>query len=388
MNAATTPIIGHALRAQFLLDPDVTYLNHGSAGACPRPVFEAYQRWQLELERQPIDFLGRRGPGLMREARVSLAAYLHTDPGNLIYVTNATTGVNLVAHSLALGPGDAVLTTDHEYGAVDRMWEFICRKTGAQYVRHPIPVPVASAEALVESFWGAVTPRTRVISLSHVTSPTSLILPVADICRRARAAGILTVIDGAHAPGQIPVDLDALGADFYAGNCHKWMCAPKGSAFLFARPEHHHMVEPLIISWEWADESVFVRLNQAQGTRDIAAFLAVPAAIDFMRAHDWESVRAACHALANETLQRITGWYSLTPLSTSPAWFAQMVSIPLPAGDLKDIANRFYSEHRIEVPIFHWRGQNLMRVSVQGYNTREDLDRLVDTVVRLMPREP
>ncbi len=374
------------LRSQFLLDPNVIYLNHGSAGACPRPVFEAYQRWQLELERQPVDFLGRRAPGLLREARASLAAYLHTEPGNLIYVTNATTGVNLVAHSLALRPGDEILTTDHEYGAIDRTWAFICRKTGAQYVRCPIPVPVTSAEAFVDAFWAAVTPRTRVISISHITSPTSLIFPVAAICRRAREAGILTVIDGAHAPGQIPVDLETLQADFYAGNCHKWMCAPKGSGFLYARAEHHHMVEPLIVSWEWQDESVFVRVNQSQGTRDIAAFLAVPAAIEFMRANDWNAVRTRCHDLADEILQRVTGGYGLEPVSANADWFAQMVSVPLPSCDLPNITKRLYSEHRIEVPIFAWNGRNLMRVSVQGYNTRDDLETLYATLSALIQR--
>ncbi len=374
------------LRSQFLLDPNVIYLNHGSAGACPRPVFEAYQRWQLELERQPVDFLGRRAPGLLREARASLAAYLHTEPGNLIYVTNATTGVNLVAHSLALRPGDEILTTDHEYGAIDRTWAFICRKTGAQYVRCPIPVPVTSAEAFVDAFWAAVTPRTRVISISHITSPTSLIFPVATICRRAREAGILTVIDGAHAPGQIPVDLETLQADFYAGNCHKWMCAPKGSGFLYARAEHHHMVEPLIVSWEWQDESVFVRVNQSQGTRDIAAFLAVPAAIEFMRANDWNAVRTRCHDLADEILQRVTGGYGLEPVSANADWFAQMVSVPLPSCDLPNITKRLYSEHRIEVPIFAWNGRNLMRVSVQGYNTRDDLETLYATLSALIQR--
>lgn len=377
----------NALRSQFLLDPNVTYLNHGSAGACPRPVFDVYQRWQLELEREPVDFLGRRAPGLLREARTSLAAYLHTDPGNLIFVTNATTGVNLVAHSLALRPGDEILTTDHEYGAIDRTWEFICRKTGAQYVRHPVALPVTTPAALVDSFWDAVTPRTRVISISHITSPTSLIFPVAALCRRAREAGILTVIDGAHAPGQIPVDLDALGADFYTGNCHKWMCAPKGSAFLYARPQHQHLVEPLVVSWEYADDSAFVRLNQWQGTRDIAAYLAVPVVIEFMQTHDWDAVRAQCHERARALRARVAAWYGCPPLSPdTPEWYAQMVSIPLPACAADVLARRLYEERRIEAPIFHWHDRNLMRVSVQGYNTPADLDTLFNALTELLPR--
>ena len=385
LQPAEATLTNPQLRAQFMLDPDIIYLNHGSAGACPKPVFEAYQRWQVELERQPTDFLMRRAKVLLSEARARLADYVHTAPGNLIFVTNATTGVNLVAHSLALGPGDEILTTDHEYGAVDRTWEFICRKTGAEYVRYNIPLPVPPADALVDLFWQAVTPRTRVISISHITSPTALILPVAEICQRARAAGVLTVIDGAHAPGQITVDLDALGADFYTGNCHKWMCAPKGSAFVYARPPVQDRVEPLIVSWECADESAFVRLNQWQGTRDIAAFLAVPDAIAFMEAHNWEAVRAACHALAVDLLQRVATHFGLEPLSpASPTWFSQMVSVPLPPCD-DDLNARLYERYRIEVPIFHWHEQYLARVSVQGYNTPDDLDRLFSALTELLP---
>jgi isopenicillin-N epimerase len=240
-----------ALKSQFLLDPDIAFLNHGSFGACPKPVFEAYQRWQLELERQPVEFLGRRFTALMRTAREKLAAYLHTAADNIVYVPNATVGVNIVARSLRLQPGDEILTTDHEYGAIDRTWRFICEKTGAALRTVPIPVPLPEAQTLVETLWAQVTPRTRVIALSHITSPTALIFPVKEICHRARAAGILTVIDGAHAVGQLPLALDDMGVDFYTSNCHKWLMAPKGSAFLYARPEAQSLVEPLVVSWGW-----------------------------------------------------------------------------------------------------------------------------------------
>jgi isopenicillin-N epimerase len=209
------------LSSLFLLDPTVVYLNHGGYGACPRPVFEEYQRWQLELERQPTLFFSTRVTELLKQARTRLAAYLSTTPDNLIFVTNATTGGNYIAQSMNLQPGDEVLTTDHEYGAMDRLWEFVCRQAGACYVRQPLPLPLTSAEEVVETLWRAVTPHTHVIFMSHVTSPTALILPVEEVCRRAREAGILTVIDGAHAPGQIPVNVEAIGADFYTGNCHK-----------------------------------------------------------------------------------------------------------------------------------------------------------------------
>ncbi len=204
----------------FLLRPDIIFLNHGSFGACPRPVFDEYQRWQRELERQPVEFLGRRFDGLLRAAREPLAQYVNCDPDELVYVPNATTGLNIVARSLALQPGDEILSTDHEYGALERTWTFLAEKTGAVYRRQPIPVPVTTADEFIERFWSGVTPRTRVIFLSHLTSPTALIFPVQELCRRAREVGILSIVDGAHTVGQIPLDLTALGADFYSSNCH------------------------------------------------------------------------------------------------------------------------------------------------------------------------
>jgi isopenicillin-N epimerase len=209
-------------RSLFLLDPNVVFLNHGSFGATPRPVFEKYQWWQQELERQPVEFLGRRFNDVMRAARAALAAYVHTDADNLVYAPNATTALNIVARSLPLQPGDGIISTDHEYGALDRTWQFLCRKTGAVYQPVLIPLPVTTTEDFIEQVWARVTPHTRVLFLSHITSPTALIFPIQELCRRARAAGITSIIDGAHAVGQIPLDMGAIGADFYASNAHKW----------------------------------------------------------------------------------------------------------------------------------------------------------------------
>jgi isopenicillin-N epimerase len=206
-----------------LLDPDVVFLNHGSFGACPRPVFEEYQRWQRELERQPVEFLARRYPKLVEQAKTPLAAELGARPDDLVFVPNATAGMNVVARSLELGPGDEVLATTDEYGAVDYLWEYVCGRTGATFVRHS----VESGPMLVDDLWAAVTPRTRAISVSHITSATALRFPVEEICRRARAEGLLAIVDGAHAPGQVAVDLASLGADFYSGNCHK-KCVKRG----------------------------------------------------------------------------------------------------------------------------------------------------------------
>src|SRR3954447_9285533 len=266
---------------QFLLRPGISFLNHGSFGACPRPVFDTYQGWQRKLEEQPVEFLGRQINTLLAKARAPLAAYLGTQADNLVYVPNATYGVNIVARSLELAAGDEVLATNHEYGACDRAWRFVCERRGVRYSNQPIALPVESEEAVIEQLWAGVTDRTKVIFLSHITSPTALIFPLAAICRRAREHGIMTVIDGAHAPGQIDLALDELGADFYTGNCHKWLCAERASGFLYARPELQNMLDPLVISWGWEAavprESQFLDYFEWPGTHNPASYLATPA---------------------------------------------------------------------------------------------------------------
>src|SRR3972149_4609479 len=229
----------------FLLDPEVIFLNHGSFGACPKTVFEVYQNWQRELERQPVEFLGRRIADLLAEARTQLAAYLGVESDEVVCFSNPTMAINMVARSLDLHPGDEVLASDHEYGALDRTWRFICRQKGAKYIQQPISLPITSQEDVIKTIWQGVSKQTRVIFISHITSPTALVFPVEEICHRARTAGILTIVDGAHAPGQIQLDLDTIGADFYAGACHKWLCAPKGAGFLFARRSAQSRLPPL-----------------------------------------------------------------------------------------------------------------------------------------------
>ncbi len=368
----------------FLLDPSVTFLNHGSYGACPQPVFEVYQRWQRELERQPVEFLGRRVGGLLDAARASLAAYLNCPPSDLVFVPNATSGVNIAARSLDLQPGDEILTTEHEYGACTYTWQHACERTGAILVEQSISLPFTTPEAFVDSFWAGVTPRTRVIYLSHITSPTALIFPVAAICARARAAGIITVIDGAHAPGQIPLDLAEIGADFYTGNCHKWMCTPKGSAFLVVRPEYQAQTESVIVSWGWGEGATYISRNQQQGTSDPAAYLSVPAGIDFLAAHDWGNVQTRCHDLGVELREQIVSLTGCEPIS-SESWFAQMFAAPLPPCDPEEIKHRLYDDYRIEVPVLTWGDRQYVRVSLQGYNTREDGERLLGALRELLP---
>jgi isopenicillin-N epimerase len=341
------------------------------------------------LERQPVDFIGRRAGDLLRAAREALAGYVGADADDVVYVTNATTGLNAVARSLRLQPGDEVLGTDHEYGALDRTWRFVCRKHGAQYIRQPAPLPLDPAH-VADAIWAGATPRTRVLFLSHITSPTALIFPIAELIRRAREAGIITVIDGAHAPGQVPLDLRALGADFYSGNCHKWMCAPKGSAFLYARREAQHWLEPLVVSWGWESErpgpARFVDEQQWQGTRDYAAYLAVPAAIQFMAEHDWPRVQSDCRELVRYARARaaeLTGQPPVVP--DSPDCFAQMAVLPLPPCDADALHRRLLDEYHIEIPAVKWNGRQFLRLSIQGYNTRAEVDALVNALEVVLP---
>jgi isopenicillin-N epimerase len=360
------------VRGDFLLDPEVAYLNHGSYGACTREVFEEYQRFQVELEREPTDFFTRKAmhgfwgggeaPGWLDDARASLASFVGARADDLVFCPNATSGLNAVIRSLDLSPGDEVLTTDHEYGAITRTWAF----AGAELV-------VCEPEELVSR----IGPKTRAVSVSHITSPTALVFPVAEICSSARERGVLALVDGAHAPGQVPVDLGALGADAYAGNCHKWLCAPKGAGFLWARPEHQEWIAPLVVSWGYREDADFATRHGWQGTRDISAYLAIPKAIEVHAGFDL--VRAK--SLADRAEERLLELgYPRVPGEPAPF----MRAVELPPGDPDELWQRLYDEHGVEVPVYEWAGRRLLRVSIAPYNDEEDVERLAAGLVALL----
>jgi isopenicillin-N epimerase len=385
------------MREQFLLDPALTFLNHGSYGACPKPVFDDYQRWQREMERNPVVFLGRRSAALLAQARDTLALYLGADNEDLVFISNATTGVNAVARSFALQAGDEVLGTNLEYGACDATWRLACAAQGASYRRVAIPLPF-EPERFVERMLAALTPRTRLVFVSHITSQTALIFPVAELCAALRERGIASCIDGAHAPGQVPLDLSAIGADWYTGNCHKWLCAPKGSAFLHVRSERQAALHAPVVSWGYvADETVgrgesvldgftgrtpLERRMQWQGTRDVAAYLAVPAAIAFAREHSMAVASARCHAWALQTQTRVLERNGLAPIGPDHS-FAQMVPIPVRTADPVALRRTLFDGHGIEVPVTQHEGQAFVRVSVAAYTTQAELDRLVSVLATL-----
>ena len=360
------------MRGGFLLDDEVAYLNHGSFGACTREVFDEYQRIQLELERAPTDFLirktarwfwgGRELPGRLAEARAALAEFVGARSEDLVFVPNATSGLNAVIRSRDLAPGDEVLTTAHEYGAITRTWEF----RGAQLV-------VCEPDEVIDR----IRPRTRAVSISHITSPTALVFQVAAICSAAREAGVLSIVDGAHAPGHVQLDLESLGADVYAGNCHKWLCAPKGAGFLWARPEQQSWIAPLVISWGYREDADFGERHGWQGTRDVSAYLAVPRAIEMHATFDLDRARALAD-LAEEALAEL----GLPRVAGEPAPF--MRAVELPAGDPDELWQRLFAEHRVEVPVYEWQGRRLLRVSIGPYNDMSDVERLVMALSRLL----
>jgi isopenicillin-N epimerase len=367
------------MRDEFLLDPAVTFLSHGTFGACPRPVFERYQAWQLELEREPVDFIARRLPGLLAEARGALARFVGARAVDLTFVQNATTGVSMAARSLDLRPGDEVLATSLEYGGCDLGWEWLCARTGARYVRADVPLPIARAEDVVEALYAQRSGRTRAVFVSHVTSATALRLPVEAIVARARAEGLVSIVDGAHAPSQVPLDLDALGADFYAGNCHKWLCAPKGAGFLHVRPERQDRIDGAIVSWGYREPATFLSRTAQQGTRDDAAYLSVPDAIAFQHDRDWDAVRSRCRALALEARDELCALFGTEPIA-APELIAQMASVRLPADqDGAALERGLWDGHRIEIPTLRAE-RDLLRISVACYTSREDVERLLDAL--------
>jgi len=383
--------MSNSLRDLFLLREDIVFLNHGSFGACPSPVHRRYQALQCELESNPVAFLDatRERPQRLRDARQALARFVGARRDDLVFVPNATYGLNVAARSVGLQRGDEVLVTDHGYGAIDRTWAFVCEKRGAQLVRAHIDLPVESVDQVVEDIWSHVTDRTRVICLDHITSPTALVLPVREIARRARRAGITMIVDGAHAPGHVDLDITDLDVDIYVGNCHKWLLSPKGAGFLWARPDMQPLLRPLVVSWGWRSDrpgpSRFVDEQEWAGTHDPAAALAVPEALKFRTDHDWPRVQRQCQSLLRQVRAEISRLTSLPPICPDDSlWYGQMHTLPLPACDTREIQRILREDHQIEVPVVEWRRRPYIRVSVQGYNTRHDVELLVHAMTRML----
>ena len=377
------------MKNQFLIDPDITFLNHGSFGACPRAVFEEYQNWQRRLEFQPGKFMTHDVYQYLKVARDDLGQFLGCSGDDLLFFPNPTTAVSNVINSLQLSEADEVLMTEHEYGALVRSWKASAERVGLTIRQQTVSIPVTTREKFVEEFWSGVNKKTRVIFISHITSSTALIFPVEEICTLAHESGIITIIDGAHVPGHIPLDISSLNCDFYTGACHKWLCAPKGSSFLYVKATHHEWMRPLVVSWgEEGDDpgpTQFLKNFQWQGTRDMSAFLTIPAAIRFREENHWSDVQANCQKLVEKTADHLKKLLKTTPLFYGFQWLGQMVSHPLPVSTPSDLKLILWNDHKIEVPVFEWQDQQFIRVSIQGYNTWADVEKLIYALETLLP---
>jgi isopenicillin-N epimerase len=382
----------------WTLDPTVTFLNHGSFGACPRSVLELQTRLRAELEAQPVRFLSRELEGRLDAARAALGAFVGADPDDLAFVPNATAGVNSVLRWLDLSPGDEILATDHAYGACRNAVDAVAARAGARVVVATVPFPVSSPDVVVERVLAAVTTRTRLALLDHVTSATGLVLPLARLVTELAGRGVDALVDGAHAPGMLPVDLTALGAAYYAANCHKWICAPKGSAFLHVRRDRQAGVRPLSISHgatdDRSDRSRFRLEFDWTGTDDPTAYLCVPEALRVMSGAlpgGWPAVMARNRSLALRARELMVEALRTT-MPAPESMIGSLAAVPLPALTTpvprrRDPLQMALLERGIEVPVTRWPGgtQRAIRVSAQLYNAAGDYEKLAAALAELQP---
>ncbi|MFZ4634758.1 MAG: aminotransferase class V-fold PLP-dependent enzyme [Saprospiraceae bacterium] len=377
------------LKDLFLLDPAVVYLNHGSFGACPKPIFESFQAWQEELEWEPVQFITKKAVTALLEAKQALAPFIGCAAEDFVFVQNPTAAVNQIVKSLDLKPGDEVLTTNHEYGAMDRTWRFYAKKKGFRYVQQHIQLPVTSREQMLEDFWKGLTPNTRVVFISHMSSSTALIFPVREICEKAKALGLMCIVDGAHVPGHIPLNLSELQPDFYTGTLHKWMLAPKGSSFLYVDKKHQAELDPLIVSWGYESDmpgdSTFLDYNEVQGTRDISAFLATPAVMAFLQENNWSAVSDACKAMIRKHYPAFCDLLHTKPICpVSDVFLGQMCSIPIRTTRPTALKETLYAKYRIEIPIMQKQDEVYLRISMQAYNDEAELQQLREALVEIV----
>jgi isopenicillin-N epimerase len=367
------------MKSQFLLDPTITFLNHGSFGACPKPIFEEYQRFQLELETEPVLFIQKKVAGYLKVAREKLSTYIGCDSLDVFFTPNPTFAINTIMRSLDLQEGDEILSTNHEYGAMDRIWSFYCKKSGAQYIRQNISLPVQSKEQLIEEFWKGYNSKTKIIFLNHISSCTALVFPVKEICDRARELGLITIIDGAHVPGQLDLNIADLNPDYYTGTLHKWMLAPKGSSFLYVKKQLQNILDPLIVGWGYESvspgESQFLDYQDYQGTRDISAFLATPKVIEFLERNNWSEIAKQSKAIVLANYQRLCDLLHTQPLCPiSEEFLVQMASVPVKTSNPVGLKELLFNQYKIEIPVMSLNGNFYLRYSINGYNSQEDLD--------------
>ena len=362
------------MAAEFDVREDTIYLNHGSFGIAPRIVRDARRNWINALDCQPMDFYVRKLEELLEGTLSQLGQFLNTNAKNLIFVENATTGMNIVADNFRLTAGDEVLSNNHEYGAVHRIWDRACERANARHQVARLPEVFESPEQIVDCIFEAVTEQTRLIVVSHITSATALIMPVQAICNRAKEMNLPVCIDGPHAPAHVPLDLSQLDCAFYTSSCHKWLCATLGSGFLFVHPDFQSQIEPPVKSWgrllpampeEWFEEFIW------PGTRDPSNYLTIGTAIDFMEAVGFDAFRERTYHMQQQTTAELEALLGTKTLARNPKeWYGTMSHVPLPSGDWSELQRNLWTNAGIEVPIIQFEDRWFVRVSHHLYTTR------------------
>ena len=384
------------LKSKFLLDPEITFLNHGSYGACPKPVFKVYQQYQKDLETHPVKFMQEDVYSLLEQSRESLGQYINCDKDDIIYVSNPTHAVGTIIHNISINPGDEILSTNLEYGSCDRMWTYDAEQKGYKYIQADITLPIEDKETFLNEFWSFANEQTKYIFISQITSSTGMILPASEIVIEAKKRGIKTIIDGAHVPAHIALDIKELDPDYFTGALHKWLCCPKGISFLYVKKEHQEGIQPMVKSWGWGEEyekfksstqlhssSRFINVFQWQGTMDMSAFFTVPDAIKFQKEHDWDSVRSRCFKMIVEARNRIAEITKL-PKICPDSWLGHMATILFPIDDTIAFKKSLYNDYQIEMPVMSHKEHTAFRISIQGYNSEDDIDHLVNSLEELV----
>ncbi len=376
----------------FVLDPEPIYLTHGNFGGCLQVAFDNRLFWHQKLEFNPHQFLVYDLFSELQKSRLALSKYLDCDKDDLVYFDNPSTALNAVIRSLDLKKNDEVLTTNHEYGALDKTWQYYSEKKEFQYKKINIDIPFDDSELFIKKFINSINNKTKVIFLSHITSSTALIFPVKEICEIAKQNNILTIIDGAHVPGHIKLSINDINPDIYVGACHKWMCSSKGVSFLYSNKNYQKNIDPLVISWGWRDESFsnesqFINWHQWQGTNDLSSYLTIPIILDFFKKHNWDNVSIDCHNLILETKNQFSNLNSVcVPTSNNSNHLGQMLSFKVNQNSklikvlkkdhtkIPEIQKIIFKQSNIHMPIIIWNDEIFMRASIQAYNSKKDID--------------
>ena len=386
------------LKNQFLLDTKVTFLNHGSFGACPKKIFNEYQSWQKKLENQPVKFLDQFrdfGPN-MTNVRKALSKKINCNVNNLVPVVNATTGLNAIIKSLHFKKGDEVIISNHEYGALEKTWQFIKTKYQIKITIAKVSLPITSEDKFIKDFVKKFSSKTKILFLSHITSPTALLFPIKKLVKIANQHKIITIIDGAHAPGHIDLNLKNLNADFYSGNCHKWMMSPKGAAFMWSSSKYKNHLDPLIVSHGWNKKSNstnqkgalgnsrFIDMFEYNGTKDPAAWLSVPASIKYINDKKNTKLFMTQSKVLYNFAFKLSKTFKMPLLGDRKFLPPLMISVPIPKVKEIEFQRKLYKNYKIEIPIIPWENISFARISYQLYNSIKDLEKLEYALKKLL----